>query len=219
MDLKKIKLGIIILTLDLLPMLQSLVKSIFEYTTGDFQIYIVENGQKKETIKWLKTQNVKTILHETNKGITPSWNDGLKAAVVDDCTHFAILEDDIEISPGWWDACKKEFENGSHLVSVDAGLKHIIFSGWFFIIDKEALDKIGYMDEQFVPFYFEDLDYSQRFEQSGLKYSMANTKVIHHGSMTIVKNIQKNNPTYFTKVYRANKKRFRAKYPHLTFRM
>jgi len=213
------KLGIIILTVDLLPMLKILIQNVFDYTSGDYVVYVVENGQKQATIDWLKTQKVKSILNETNKGISASWNMGIREALKDNCTHFALLSDDTELPPHWWDVCRKEFENGSHLVSIDAGLKHIIYSGWFYVIDKEALDKVGYMDEQFFPFYFEDLDYSQRFEQSGLKHSMADIKIVHKGSATILGNIKKNNPAYFQEVYRRNKAKFRAKYPHLKFKM
>ena len=212
------KLGCVIITYDLLDMLKVLVQNIFDYTTGDYIVYVVENGQKEETIEWLKTQNVKTIL-ETNRGLSISWNLGIKEALKDGCTHFALLSDDIELPPYWWDVCRGEFEKGSHLVSVEAGLKHIIYSGWFYIIDRVALDKVGYMDEQFTPFYFEDLDYSQRFKLSGLKHSMADINVIHHGSATILGNIKKNKPEYFMQVYRTNRRRFKNKYPHLKFRM
>ena len=215
------KIACIIPTFDLLDMLKVLVKNIFDYTSGGYQVYVVENGQKEVTIAWLKTQNVKTILNETNRGTSASWNAGIKEALKDGCTHFALLSDDTELPPHWWDKCRKEFENGSHLVSAESPSRHAhcIYSGWFYIIDKETLDKVGYMDEQFFPFYFEDLDYSQRFEQSGLKYSMADIEVIHHDSATIIGNFRKNNPDFYTKVYRRNKRKFRAKYPHLEFRM
>ena len=214
------KLAVIIPTFDLLDILKDLIKNIVNYTTGNYQIYVVENGQKEATIEWLKTQNnIKSILNDCNAGTSRSWNAGIKEALKDNCTHFALLSDDIQLSSGWWDACKKEFESGSHLVSVEAGLKNTIFSGWFFIIDKEALDKVGYLDEQFWPFYFEDLDYSQRFAQSGLKYSMADTKVVHLGSLTNIGHFQKKHPDFFMKVYRSNKKKFRRKYPNLKFKM
>ena len=213
------KIACIIPTVDQLEMLKILVKNIFDYTSGDYRVYVVENGQKEATIEWLKTQNVKTILNDTNKGCSAAWNAGIKEALKDNCTHFALLSDDTELPEHWWDVCKKEFEKGSHLVSVEAGLKHIIYSGWFYIIDKEALDKVGYMDEQFFPFYFEDLDYSQRFETSGLKHSMADIKVVHKGSATILGNFKENNPKYFQEVYHRNKAKFRAKYPHLKFKM
>ena len=211
------KLGIVILTYDLLEGLKVLLKNVEDYTTGDYQVYVIENGQKKETIEWLKTQNVKATFNEVNKGIPTSWNIGIKEALKDNCTHFALLSDDIELPAGWWDASRKEFENGSHLVSVEGGLEHIIFSGWFYIIDKEALDKVGYFDGEFF-FAFDDLDYSQRFEQSGLKYSMADIKVLHHGTVTIG-DFQKNRPKFWRDIYRKDKQRFRKKYPHLKFKM
>jgi GT2 family glycosyltransferase len=215
------KLAVIIPTVDLLDMLKVLVKNVFDYTSGDYQVYVIENGQKEETIKWLKTQNVKAILNETNKGLSPAWNAGIREALKDKCTHFALLSDDIELSEHWWDGCKKEFKKGSHLVSVESPFRHAhcIYSGWFYIIDKEVLDKVGYMDEQFSPFYFEDLDYSQRFVESGLKYSYADFEVVHHDSATIIGKIKKNDPEFYFDVYRRNKRKFRAKYPNLTFRM
>lgn len=215
------KLAVIIPTVDLLDMLKVLVKNIIDYTSGNYQIYVIENGQKEETVRWLKTQKVKAILNDTNKGLSAAWNAGIREGLKDNCTHFALLSDDTELSKDWWGVCKKEFENGSHLVSVESPLRHAhcIYSGWFYIIDKEALDKVGYMDEQFSPFYFEDLDYSQRFVKSGLKYSYADIKVIHHDSATIIGKIKKNNPEFYFEVYRRNKRKFRVKYPDLTFRM
>jgi len=212
------KLGIVVLTYDLLDRLKVLMEQIFDYTTGDYIVYVVENGQKEETIEWLKTQNIQLILNETNSGTSASWNMGMRQALGDGCTHFAIFSDDIEIPSYWWDVCKNEFENGSHLVSINDGLRHIIFSGWFLIVDKEFLEKVGYFDEQFF-FYFEDLDLSQRLSQSGLKYSIIRLNIIHHDSATIVGNFKKKKPDFFRKVYRDSRRKFRVKYPHLKFRM
>lgn len=213
-----IKLGCVIVTYDHLDMLKGLVKNIFDYTTGDYQIYVVENGQKAETIEWLATQNIKAILNEKNRGTSASWNMGIREAIKDGCTHFAILSDDTSLPPGWWNACLKEFKEGSHLVSVDAGLPNIIFSGWFLVIDQEAVDAVGLFDEQFF-FYFEDLDLSQRYKKSGLKYSFVDIDVPHYDSATILGIFQKNKPDFFRKVYKDSKRKFRAKYPHLKFRM
>ena len=212
------KLGCILPTYDLLDRLKVLIKQIFDYTSGDFIVYVVENGQKEETVEWLKTQNVKLILNEVNKGTSASWNMGMVQALEDGCTHFAILSDDTELPPKWWDICKKQFENGSHLVSINDGLKHIIFSGWFLVVDKRFLEVVGFFDEQFF-FYFEDLDLSQRLSQSGLKYSIIKLNVIHHDSATIVGNFKKKKNKFFMTVYRDSRRKFRAKYPHLKFRM
>lgn len=212
------KLGIVIPTFDLLDRLKVLLGNVFDYTTGDYVVYVVENGQKAETLEWLQTQDVKVIPNRINRGTSASWNQGMKRAILDGCTHFAILSDDTELPPNWWDVCKAEFENGSHLVSVDAGLSNIIFSGWFLVVDLELVEKVGYWDEQFF-FYFEDLDYSQRVEKSGLRYSMAPINVIHHDSATIRGQFEKDKPDFFRSVYKDSKGKFRAKYPHLKFRM
>lgn len=214
----RVKLGCIVVTYDLLPRLKALLRNIFEYTTGAYAVYVVENGQKAETIGWLKTQPVKLILNEVNRGTSASWNMGVARAMMDGCTHFAILSDDTSLPPRWWDACLDEFRNGSHLVSVDAGLPNILFSGWFLVVDREFIDKVGLFDEQFF-FYFEDLDLSQRLEQSGLKHSFVDLDIPHYGSATIIGNFEKNKPDFFRQVYKDSKRKFRAKYPHLKFRM
>ena len=218
----KSKLAVIIPTFNLLDILKELIKSVVDYTNGDYQIYVIENGQKEETIKWLKSQeNIKAILNDDNGGTARSWNAGIDEGLKDGCTHFALLSDDITISDGWWDACLKEFDSGSHVVSAYDKNQHphVVFLGWFFLIDKEALDKIGYVDEQFYPFLFEDLDYSQRLVESGLKYSKADTKVVHLGSLTIGGQFNKKSPRNYHRIYRDNKQRFREKYPYLKFRM
>lgn len=97
------KLAVIIPTVDLLDMLKVLVKNVFDYTVGDYRVYVVENGQKEKTIEWLKTQNVKSILNETNKGLSAAWNAGIREGLKDGCTHFALLSDDTELPPNWWD--------------------------------------------------------------------------------------------------------------------
>ena len=124
-----IKLAVIIPTYDNLEMLKPLVTQL-----EGFNVYVIEDGQRKETTNWLKTQRVKSILHTENMGVAVSWNDGLREALKDGCTHFAIINDDVVLPKNWWEDCRKEFENKKvHLVSLN-------FSGWFFIIDKECVD-------------------------------------------------------------------------------
>lgn len=211
------KLGIIIPTYNSFDTLKVLVGNIFDYTDGDYTVYIVEDGQKQETIDWLKTQNVKAIYHEKNKGVSPSWNDGLREAVKDGCTHFAILNDDIELPPKWWEECRKVFENNDvHLVSLTSpehagynfGSLHI--TGWFFIIDKKCIDKVGYFDEQFAPFCAEDDDYFERYKQTRMPYARVNIDVFHHGSKTL----KTLDGEIFKKVKRENWFKFRRKHPN-----
>lgn len=207
-------LAIIIPTYDNLPMLKTLVKQIYKYTKK-FNLYIIEDGQKKETIKYLSKFN-KTIFHKKNEGVAKSWNEGLKAALKDKCTHFAIMNDDIELPPKWWEICQKEFPN-AHLVTLRSRRfpMAIMLAGWFFILDRTAIDKVGFFDEQFSPYFAEDTDYAIRYYESGLKYAVVDLKIIHHGGVTTYGKIKKNNSEKFRQIWNDNWMKLTKKYPRI----
>lgn len=213
-----IKLGIIIPTYDSLDTLRVLLKNIQDYTDGEYTVFVVEDGQKKETIEFLQTQRVVSLLHATNKGVSPSWNDGLKAAEKEGCTHFAFFNDDIEIPPDWWSKCRAMFEDKKiHLLSlvphpdkIGYPFDSLHMTGWFFIIDRECLKRVGYFDEQFAPFCAEDDDYFERFKRSGLLRGQIELDVFHHHSRTL----KKIPGEVFQRVKRENWLKFRKKYPN-----
>lgn len=193
------ELAIIIPTYDNLEMLRPLIGQL-----KGFNVYVVEDGQKQETIDWLKTQDVTCIFHEKNKGVSPSWNDGLKRAEKDGYSYFAIFNDDIVLPDNWFTECKTTFEsNNAHFVSLYP------MSGWFFILDKVCLEKIGYFDEQFAPFCVEDDDYFERIRLHNINHAYVNINVIHHGSATINKIDKK----FVQDTKASNWHKFRKKYP------
>ena len=198
----------IIPTYDSLPTLKKLVKNIFDYTE-DFRIYVIEDGQKKATLNWLKKQDIYTIGHHENKGVAVSWNDGLRQAKADGCTHFAVMNDDIELPPDW-QKCLKEFKR-AHLVSIKTDLPNTVIAGWFFVLDLEALDKVGYFDEQFSPFFWEDIDYGVRYQRSRLAYSIINLNIFHHGGITTYGKMKDKQKA----VFELNRTRFQKKYPDI----
>lgn len=184
--------GIIIPTYNNLRMLKPLVKSL-----KGFNVYVVEDGQRKRTIEWLKTQDVHLILNEINLGVAPSWNKGIKKAYEDGCTHFAIFNDDIKVPKDWWEKCEPLFKGGVHMVCLDKECP-IPLTGWFFIIDRFCIDKIGYFDEQFAPYCGEDDDYMHRYFAKSLTLHRIDLDVFHYGSHTLNKldkNIVKHNKT------------------------
>lgn len=211
------KLGIIIPTYNSLPTLKKLIKDIFKYTTGDYQVYVIEDGRRRKTINWLYTQKdprLHTILHLNNKGIASSWNDGLDAAMNNECTHFAILNDDIELCRDWWNMSQELFRDGVHLVSLDVPCPIPVITGWFFILDKECIEKIGIFDEQFGPFTSEDTDYAYRYLASGMKYAKVKLDIIHHGGGSTT--INQLDPEYFKRIQIENWQKLRKKYPHMS---
>jgi GT2 family glycosyltransferase len=208
------KLGIIIPTYDSLNTLKALIRGIYCHTFGAYVIYVVEDGQKQETIDWLRTQKVTLIENKKNCGVAKSWNKGIKRALKEGCTHFAILNDDIEVPANWWEKCEEKFKE-ANLVTVKSDIQHTIISGWFFILDKKCIDKVGLFDEQFAPCFFEDVDYGIRFKNSRLKGAIVDIDVFHHGGMTTYGKLKKESKISFDE----NFKRFKKKYPNIRIRV
>ena len=208
------KLGIIIPTYDSLDTLKVLIENIYSYTDGEYEIFVIEDGQKEKTRKWLREQDFRTIFHEKNEGVAKSWNDGIRMAMANDCTHFSVLNDDIELPMNWWSKCRDLFSN-AHLVTVKSDIQHTVISGWFFILDIKCINKVGYFDEQFSPCFFEDVDYGIRFHNSRLKSAIADIDVFHHGGMTTYGTLKKESKISFDN----NLIKFRKKYPNLRMQL
>ncbi len=210
------KLAIIIPTYDSLTTLKILIRDILKKTDGLFKIYLIEDGQNEKTIEYMKalrSRKLRKIYNKENMGITFSWNEGLKLALAENCTHFAILNDDIELPERWWNDCQRAFEYGSHLVFLDQP-SPIIFTGWFFILDKFALESIGFFDDRMRNFA-QDMDYFMRCKSKPfVKYSQTNIKVIHHGATTI----NKMSSEWKKKNWNEDWKVLREKYPSIRMR-
>lgn len=193
MDTKStMTLAIIIPTYSNLEGLKVLLSQIIGYTTEECKIYIVDDSGKTDhhfklfnLLQELKASSIFMVIRNPeNRGITASWNNGLVQAIQDGCTHFAIFNDDIELCPKWWVECEKLFKD-VHMVCCDMPCP-IPLTGWFFILDKECVDKVGYFDEQF-SIFGQDQDYWYRFQASGMKMAKASLPLIHHSSQTVSK--------------------------------
>jgi GT2 family glycosyltransferase len=142
----------------------------------DFEFIIVNDGSKLDTKKFHKFCDV-FVDRKKNKGIAPSWNDGLRMARGE---YLAVINDDIVVPKGWLGDTVKCFEEFidvgvaaprvQHLPDPESGMeiKKSWFPGSCFMLSRDTIDKVGYFDEQFVPFNCEDLDYWIRVTNAGL---------------------------------------------------
>lgn len=209
------KPAIIIPTYDNLEGLKKLIRQL-----RGFDVYVIEDGVKSETVKWLRTQKkLHLILHNENNGVAVSWNEGLKEAIQDECTHFAVFNDDIELYPNWWEECKKAFDGGAELVTLTEGQKlkmtprAVPIAGWFFILSRSVIEKVGLFDEGIGKFIGEDTDYGIRCGLNGIKYALLDLPIKHHSSVTI-----KKLDSELVEQARATSFQYlRTKYPYLRF--
>lgn len=140
-----------------------------------------------------------------NKGVATAWNDGVKRAIDNECSHILIINDDIVLGNetidhmvylmrdkkiGVLTACdhrnthsaEQVYQMDNPCYDVD-----IIDAPDFacFMITPESYWNIGTFDENFKPAYFEDNDYVYRCLLSGLKpVRSQNAPFYHYGSQT-----------------------------------
>jgi len=80
--------------------------------------------------------------------------------------------------------------------------------GFCMLIKREAVDKVGLLDERFTPGNFEDDDYSVRLRKAGYRLMLCKDTFIHHyGSVS-----WKDDDSGYLKLLRDNQKKFEEKW-------
>lgn len=170
--------------------------------TDDFEFIIIDDGSPLDT-KFLKESATTYIRHEKPMGIATGWNDGLK---VSRGKYKIVINDDIVAKEGWVECMVKaleevEFslvsapsvENMANGVGVrESHENRVWFPGSCFMMTQETLDKIGYFDEQFSPFNYEDVDYWTRVYKEGYVLARNYEVQIDHKEGQVIHKIEKN---------------------------
>ena len=204
--MKKIKYSIVMPCLLNRPEHKSVVEdciaTVKEHTNWDeAEFIIVDDGSKLPT-GFLKEEADTYIRHNpTNKGISPSWNDGINVARGE---YIIVINDDIRVKKGWLEGLVKAFEYKytgvagpavEHITSPGSGVgeNHKWFPGYCFMLSRNVIEKLreierkktkeqypGLFDENFVPFNAEDVDYWHRLRNQGFKLMRVWDVVIWH---------------------------------------
>jgi GT2 family glycosyltransferase len=134
--------------------------------------------------------NVKVHMHRQNRGLSRSWNEGLREAYEDGCELVLLVNDDLHFVEGGFqgfiDFARAESDYGlACLNGLETGgsplAGSVIMQGLGCgIVMPLALDRIGYFDENFRPAYYEDVDFGRRFHLSGIKMIVADGVLVEH---------------------------------------
>lgn len=186
-------IGIVLVTYSMVP--ENLFKSIEGKTIHTCRWYVHHHGNDQSLIEPLRDiaarYDVHLYLHMFNRGLARSWNDGIGESLADTNDITLVINDDIEfINDGFnffiqfIDSSKPdvglvflrgiEGENSSFAGEVrnqDFGC---------FAIGQQAIKQIGFFDENLVPAYYEDLDYSFRARKSGVKRVLDERILVRH---------------------------------------
>lgn len=164
----------------------------------DYELIIIDDGSTLDT-SWFK-KNADVYKRHKNKGVAPSWNDGIKLSKG---KYIVVINDDIVVPEGWLDDLVLTFEIiknagvvGPAVEHLPNGIgieeNHVWFPGSCFMLPRETIDKVGLFDEDFAPFYFEDTEYWTRILKSGLKMARNYNVFIKHKEGQTVKKLSQN---------------------------
>ena len=96
---KSLKTSIIILTLDQLPVTQHCLESIRKHTKEPYELIVVDNGSRDETVEYLKSQaDVKTVLNPSNLGFAKGCNQGIEISTGE---NVLFLNNDTVVTENW----------------------------------------------------------------------------------------------------------------------
>ncbi|MGE4233697.1 MAG: glycosyltransferase family 2 protein [Bacteriovoracia bacterium] len=175
------------------------------------ELIIIDNNSSDGTFEYLEALKekyswVEIIHNETNVGVAPAWNQGIRASKGD---YIAILNNDIQVSKGWlhnliWAldhhhlALVSPFAEVGPRIDYDFQKRAKAFSlnnrfqVWdeydfcAVLMPRSTFEKIGFFDENFQVGGYEDTDYCYRLNKENLGYGVSGASFIHHfGSQTL----------------------------------
>lgn len=143
---------------------------------------IIEYAKTNKTSYFYKaTLDVNTM--NLNPGSANGFNYGLRGMMNKNSSWVLVINSDIAFYPGILKKISKETERSlAHFETFGVGFTSLCCGGeWSAVIfTKRLVERIGYMDENFYPAYYEDDDYAIRIHYSGLKaIRYPDTPLIH----------------------------------------
>lgn len=175
------------------------------------EIIVVDDGSEDNSVDFLKKNfpGVKTVVHEENKGYSVTGNTGVKEArgelvailnldVIPEkdflVAAFPHFQDEkvfaVSFNEGKFGPGKIEWKKGFlEIIPTSISEKSEITSwasGGSSVFRKKIWEKLGGMDEAYLPFYFEDIDLGLRAKKKGfLCLWEPNSRVEHKHESTI----------------------------------
>jgi GT2 family glycosyltransferase len=189
------------------------VESIFANTTTPFRIIFIDNASTEETPTYLAEAAMRCPSHgafeilrnEENVGWTRGLNQGIRRS---SAQYVIFSNNDVEVFPGAieemiavanadpqvgivnpnsneFDVEKKYFVKTKALKGRRIESYHA--AGFFMLVKRQVIQRVGEMDEIFSPGYFEEMDYSERSRKAGFICVVAlGAYVFHYGSRSFL---------------------------------
>lgn len=217
------------------------IESLYKNTDSDlFELIIVDNNSQDGTVEYLQElekqkDNLKVIYNKENLGYSKGNNQGLKVAQGE---YLALLNNDIILSPNWYEPLFKKLEEKSTGLISTSVIENFFTREFNFLrtadkfrkkaktdyidyvfpdfacvmLRRDFLEKVGYLDENFTPAYYEDDDYCVRAILNGYTNYISTQSYIYHKTSSTGKKLPsksrmelfERNEKYFMEKYKDN---------------
>jgi GT2 family glycosyltransferase len=135
-------------------------------------------------------RNFSIHMHRENRGLARSWNEGIHQAYADGCELVLLVNDDLHfVNNGFREFLHFAQENTDYGLAFLHGLEtggsplagQVIDQGFgCCVLSKLALEHVGYLDQNFWPAYYEDVDYGRRCYLSNVKIITSPKVLVEH---------------------------------------
>jgi GT2 family glycosyltransferase len=173
------------------------LKSIAARTDGPFRLILIDNGSDEMTKRLLAEYkaahgNVELIRNEENLGWVKAVNQGMARSAA---PYICIMNNDTVVeTDGWLSRMIAIAESAKDigLVNPDFGgieqgpcrsgeyIEIDFCRGYCVLIKRSVIDRIGLLDEEYGPGYYDDDDYSVRAIRSGFRCLRAVSVTVRH---------------------------------------
>lgn len=149
---------------------------------------VILNGNPDETRSYLAGRNVTYLDPGFNLGVAASWNFIVRARPAAD--WWLIVNADITFGGG-------DLERLVDAMGKPGPKVACLYEFGAFAINADAVDTVGWFDENFHPIYFEDNDYRRRCQLAGVPLINLISRTRHANSSTIGSGYAKHNERTF----------------------
>lgn len=182
-----------------IKMVEKCIEFIKAYSK-DYELIIVDDDSKYHN-RYLQDNADLYIRHTGgNKGCAVSWNDGLRAAKGE---YLVVISDDVFVSEGWLECMEnalKLFPNALASMPFVSGMPgggepeecRTWIPASCFMLRRECLKIVGYFDERFHPFNYEDVDYWTRVFKSGHTIARDYSVQVRHDEGQVIHSFDNN---------------------------